>query len=143
VITLYLGSDKTSALEPFEWEIPGIQGSGISPFSVPYGLTIDRDRNSKSVKTIRFEYPSNGPQPPPEEKERELVSGLSIWMSKHVPRITRVVFDPPVFQSGLIAMAGRMESTAETITPTSKRFSHIMIARILKAWSDMIVTAID
>jgi hypothetical protein len=142
VNTIYLDSEKTSALEPFEWEIVGQRGSGISPFSVPYGMIIERERSGGAITAIRFEYPSNGPQPPPEDKENDLIPGLSIWMSRFVPRMTRIAFDPPVFQSGLVAMADRMESLSRSITPISKRFSYVMIARIIKAWSDIIVSSI-
>jgi hypothetical protein len=143
VNTIYLDSEKTSALEPFEWEIKGQRGSGISPFAVPYGMVIERERNGGAVTAIRFEYPSNGPQPPQEDKEADLIPGLSIWMSRFVPRMTRIAFNPPVFQSGLVTMADRMESASESITPISKRFSYVMIARVIKSWADVIVSSID
>jgi hypothetical protein len=135
---VYLDPETTSELEPSE-KVPN--GSvRISPFSVPDTIEVAGPAPLR-VSRLRFGYFGGETGDLVERLDSQNNPAVRLLIGRATRKVLEIQFEPATDADGLRRVVKRLRRRTGRVSPIAKRFSYMMVERVLTHFMDQIIEA--
>jgi len=132
--TIYLDPERTAVYEPREGD--DRNGSWISPSNVPIAVNVGQVVGTAEIGVLIFEYRGGETDGGSRPLDGHSDPSILIKAGRFSGKILEMKFQPPVVATDFPRIADRLANYPSSLA-LSARFSHEMVANILRYWSDV------